>query len=166
MKLWLTTTENKCFAKMLWHLLGKYVKVTVLLVCSICTVHRAFFFFFFKSSICALFSIYKRMNRLINNVMNNIFGLVTCLFPPFFFQVHQLGLSFFFWIFFLRIFIYLLCTCNISLHCIHIKSSNYYIHLISSIVHIWFIESLSLFIYFFKVLNSCYSVTLVCQVVL
>ena len=59
MKLWLTTTENKCFVKMLWHLLGEYVKTTVLLVCSICTVHRFFYFFilfFSQSSICALFS--------------------------------------------------------------------------------------------------------------
>ena len=58
MKLWLTTTENKCFVKMLWHLLGEYVKTTVL--CSICTVHRFFYFFilfFSQSSICALFSI-------------------------------------------------------------------------------------------------------------
>ena len=37
MKLWPTTTENKCFVKMLWHLLDKCVKVTVLLICSICT---------------------------------------------------------------------------------------------------------------------------------
>ena len=35
---------------MLWHLLGECVKVTVLLVCSICI------FFFFQSSICAIFS--------------------------------------------------------------------------------------------------------------
>ena len=34
---------------MLWHLLGECVKVTVLLVCSICI-------FFFQSSICAIFS--------------------------------------------------------------------------------------------------------------
>ena len=54
MKLWPTITENKYFVKMLWHLLGEYVKVTVLLVCSICIVHR-FFFFFPQSSICALF---------------------------------------------------------------------------------------------------------------
>ena len=45
MKLWPTTTENKCFVKMLWHLLGEYVKVTVLLVCSICTVYHFFYFF-------------------------------------------------------------------------------------------------------------------------
>ena len=57
MKLWPTTTENKCFVKMLWHLLDECVKVTVLLVCSICT------FFFFQFSICALFSyIYKSAN--------------------------------------------------------------------------------------------------------
>ena len=49
MKLWPTTNENKCFVKMLWHLLGECVKATVILVCSICT-------FFFQSSICAIFS--------------------------------------------------------------------------------------------------------------
>ena len=64
--MWPTTTENKCFVKMLWHLLGEYVKATVLLVCSICTIHRFFLFFYFYSflvidlcslfySICALF---------------------------------------------------------------------------------------------------------------
>ena len=60
MKLWATTTENKCFVKMLWHLLDECVKVTILLVYSICIVHR---FFFFHSSICALFSIYKRKKK-------------------------------------------------------------------------------------------------------
>ena len=49
MKLWLTTTENKYFVKMLWHLLGECIKTTVLLVCSsgtIATVATKFFFFF------------------------------------------------------------------------------------------------------------------------
>ena len=54
MKLWPTTTENKCFVKMLWHLLDECVKITVLLVCSICA-HHHFFFIFSQSSICALF---------------------------------------------------------------------------------------------------------------
>ena len=49
MKLWPTTNENKCFVKMLWHLLDECVKATVLLVCSICI-------FFFQSSICDIFS--------------------------------------------------------------------------------------------------------------
>ena len=44
MKLWPITTKNKYFVKMLWHLLGEYVKLTVLLVYSICTVHRFFYF--------------------------------------------------------------------------------------------------------------------------
>ena len=47
MKLWPTTAENKCFVKMLWHLLGKCVKVKVLLVCLsgiVTTVATAFFF--------------------------------------------------------------------------------------------------------------------------
>ena len=38
MKLWPTTTENKYFVKMLWHLLGECVKTTLLLVCSSGTV--------------------------------------------------------------------------------------------------------------------------------
>ena len=37
MKLWPITTKNKCFVKMLWHLLGECVKATVFLVCSIYT---------------------------------------------------------------------------------------------------------------------------------
>ena len=47
--MWLTITENKCFMKMLWHLLGECVKPTVLLVCSSGTVATEFFF---KSSVC------------------------------------------------------------------------------------------------------------------
>ena len=46
MKLWPTTTKNKCFVKMLWHLLGECVKVTVLLVYSICTFFFQFVLFF------------------------------------------------------------------------------------------------------------------------
>ena len=48
MKLWPTITENKCFVKMLWHLLGECVKATVLLIClsgTIATVAIEFFFF-------------------------------------------------------------------------------------------------------------------------
>ena len=51
MKLWPTTTEKKYFVKMLWHLLGEYIKYTVLLICSngtIATVATRFFFFFFS----------------------------------------------------------------------------------------------------------------------
>ena len=65
MKLWPTTTENKCFVKMVWHLLSECVKIKVLLVCSSGTVVIVFFFFFslpfvlfFKLcrySTCALF---------------------------------------------------------------------------------------------------------------
>ena len=46
MKLWPITTENKCFVKMLWHLLGECVKTTILLVCSsgiVATVVIVFF---------------------------------------------------------------------------------------------------------------------------
>ena len=49
MKLWPITTENKCFVKMLWHLLGKCVKATVFLVYSsdtVAIIAIEFFFFF------------------------------------------------------------------------------------------------------------------------
>ena len=84
MKLWSTITENKCFVKMLWHLLGECVKATVLLVCSICTVQ---FFFFW---ICAFFFLYiKRVNR--KSYSNFVTVVMVCLtFWPFFF----FGLSF------------------------------------------------------------------------
>ena len=98
MKLWLTTTENKCFVKMLWHLLGEYVKTIVLLVCSICTVHRFFYFLFlffsnhrfvpfFFYSIFALFiqsfSLFIYSSILVSHFV--FLFLVFCLyfFPPF-----------------------------------------------------------------------------------
>ena len=65
MKLWPTTTKNKCFVKMLWHLLGECVKATVLLVCSsgtVATVATEFFFFSLFSLPFVLFfllNIYK-----------------------------------------------------------------------------------------------------------
>ena len=64
MKLWPTTTENKYFVKILWHLLGEYVKTTVLLCCSSGTVATGatkFFFFSFFSLLFVLFflNIYK-----------------------------------------------------------------------------------------------------------
>ena len=40
-----TTTKNKYFVKMLWHLLGECVKVTVFLVCSSGTVATVVTFF-------------------------------------------------------------------------------------------------------------------------
>ena len=49
MKLWPTTTENKYFVKILWHLLDECVKVTILLVCSSDTVATTFFLFLFSS---------------------------------------------------------------------------------------------------------------------
>ena len=49
-----TTTENKCFVRMLWHLLGVCVKATVLLVCSMCIVHR-FLFLFLVICLCSFF---------------------------------------------------------------------------------------------------------------
>ena len=57
MKLWPTTTENKCFVKMLWQLLGEWVKATGLLVCSsgtVATVATAVFFFL-QSFFCTFF---------------------------------------------------------------------------------------------------------------
>ena len=57
MKLCPITTENKYFVKILWHLLGECVKVTILLVCSSGTVATvatkiSFFFFSLQSSVC------------------------------------------------------------------------------------------------------------------
>ena len=55
MKLWPTTIENKCFVNMLWHLLGEYLKTTVLLVCSsgtVATVATKIFFSPLQSSVC------------------------------------------------------------------------------------------------------------------
>ena len=133
----------------MWHLLGECIKVTVLLVC---LIYCSSFFFFLVIDLYSFFLYIKKANRLMNSVMNIIFGLVTCLFPPFFFlQLYQLGLSFFF---FLKIFVCLLCTCNVNLYCIHTKSNKYYIHLISSWTMLWtffwFSElPLSLFFFFF-----------------
>ena len=62
MKLWPTTTENKYFVKILWHLLGECVKATVVLVCSSGTVAivttKFFFFFFFSLPFVLLKKIY------------------------------------------------------------------------------------------------------------
>ena len=46
MRLWPTTTKNKCFVKILWHLLGKCVKVIVL---------SGLFNVYYSSFFCALF---------------------------------------------------------------------------------------------------------------
>ena len=55
-----------------------------------------YYYFFLVIDFCSFFLYIKRANRLMNSIMNSIFGLVTCLFPPFFFlHVHQFGLSFF-----------------------------------------------------------------------
>ena len=62
-----------------------------------------------------------------NSIMTSIFSLVTCLFPPFFPSSSPTWSELVF--FFQWIFICLLSTCNVSLHCIHTKSSKYYIHL-------------------------------------
>ena len=66
MKLWPTTTENKCFVKMLWHLLVECVKTTVLLVCSNGTVASAPTLFFFSFGLpfvlFFLLNIYKNLH--------------------------------------------------------------------------------------------------------
>ena len=69
-----------------------------------------------------------------NSVMNNIFGLVSCLFPLFnfffFFLISSSSPTWFDLIFFLLKDLYMFTfTCNVSLHCIHTKSRKYYIHL-------------------------------------
>ena len=69
MKLWPTTVKNKYFVKMLWHLLGEYVKATLLLVCSsgnVATVATEIFFLFFFFSLpfvlFFLLNIYKNLH--------------------------------------------------------------------------------------------------------
>ena len=76
MKLWPTIIENKYFVKMLWHLLGKCVKVIVLLVCSICTVHHFFFIFYFFPIIdlCSFF--YSIFARFIQRFSLFIYGSI------------------------------------------------------------------------------------------
>ena len=66
MKLWPTTPENKCFVKILWHLLDEYVKIIILLVCSSGTVAivaivaiEFFFFFGLPFLLFFLLNIYK-----------------------------------------------------------------------------------------------------------
>ena len=64
MKLWPTITENKCFVKILRHLLGKCVKVAILLICSsgtVADVDTKFFFFAFSLPFVLFFllNIYK-----------------------------------------------------------------------------------------------------------
>ena len=58
MKLWPTTTKNKCFVKILWHLLGECVKATVLLVCSSGTVATVATEFFFSLPFVLFFKIF------------------------------------------------------------------------------------------------------------
>ena len=88
-----------------------------------CFVFLFFLFFFSVIDLCSFFLYIKRANRLMNSVMNNIFDLVTCLFPPFFsFKFTNLVWAFFF-SFKGSLYVYF-STCNVSLHCIHPKSWN------------------------------------------
>ena len=81
MKLWPTTTENKCFVKMLWHLLGECIKITILLICSICTVHHLFFFLVIN--LCSLF--YNIFALLIQHFSLFIYGSILVSHFVFFF---------------------------------------------------------------------------------
>ena len=129
MKLWLSTTKNKCFVKMLSHLLGEYVKTTVLLVCSICIVHHFFYFFpvidlcFFFYRIFALFI--QRFSLFIYN------SILASHFVLFFFFFSVFCLYFFF------PFIYITVH-PVFLHCERT---------IAAIV-LWFHESFFLFFFF------------------
>ena len=58
MKLWPTITENKCFVKMLWHLLGEYVKATIFLLCSICTIHCFLFLYLVRGGLRGLIYVF------------------------------------------------------------------------------------------------------------
>ena len=82
MKLWPATTENKCFVKMLWHVLGECVKATVLLVClsgTVATVATEFFFFFFSLSFVLFFKkIFIKTNMwgpVISGVLLRLYGM-------------------------------------------------------------------------------------------
>ena len=114
MKLWLTTIENKCFMK---HLLGEYVKIIILLVCSICTVHRLFYFYFFPVidlcsffySIFALFiwrfSPFIYSSILVSHFVFLFFSLLFVLFFPFYIY-HCTSSVFALWAY---------CSCNSAL---------------------------------------------------
>ena len=95
-----------------------------------CSSLFIFYFHFFPViDLYFFFSIYiKRANRLINSIMNSIFGLVTCLFSLFFsFKFTNLVWACFF-SFKGSLCVYFLLVRNVSLHCIHTKNSKYYIH--------------------------------------
>ena len=98
--------------------------------CSSLLFHFYLLLFFSVINLCSFFFLYiKRAYRLMNSVMNSIFCLVTYLFSLFFFFFFFSPTWFELVFFFERIFICLLFTCSVSLHCIHTKSNKYYIHL-------------------------------------
>ena len=93
-------------------------------------------------NICQFLCVYnlyiKRANRLMNSYFNWFSELSFFLFffLNFFYKCFLQSLPIWFelvfvfcFIILLRIFTCLLCTCNISLYCIHTKSGKYYIHL-------------------------------------
>ena len=116
---------------MLWYLLGEYVKTTILLVYSICTVHRFFFpshrFVLFFYSIFALFI--RRFSLFIYRSI-----LVSHFFFFFFFSL------LFVLFFFPFLYIIIQCFCAVHLQC-------------------HFIEPFCLFFFFF--FNSSYDTKLV-----
>ena len=67
----------------------------------------------------------KRNKRLMYSILVYSIGELHFFFP----FKHTFGLSFVFVLVFLRIFICLLCTCNVCLHCRHRKNGKYYTHL-------------------------------------
>ena len=114
MKLWPTTTENKCFVKMLWHLLGEYVKGTILLICSICTIHRflffIFYFYFFPvidlcSFFYSIFALFIYSSILVSHFVFFFLSLLFVLFFPFYIY-HFTSSVFALWVY---------CSCNSAL---------------------------------------------------
>ena len=128
MKLWLTTIENKCFMK---HLLGEYVKIIILLVCSICTVHRLFYFYFFPViDLCSFFY--------------SIFALFIWRFSPFIYS--SILVSHFVFLFFSLLFVLFFpfyiyhCTSSVFALCVHYSYNS---ALVSWVLFFFFVYSTS-----------------------
>ena len=119
---------------MLWHLLGEYVKATVLLVCSICTVHRFFFLFpvidlcSFFYSIFALFiqrfSLFIYSSILVSHFVFFFFKVLNisysskrhCSYNSYFFFFFPFQSSVCTFFFLLYILLYIQCFCAVHLH--------------------------------------------------
>ena len=125
MKLWPTTIKNKCFVKMLWHLLGECVKATILLVCSICIVNL--FFFFPRHQFVLFFSIvfFYCSYNVFHYSSTVPFWLATLSFFLFFLS--------FVCTFFLLLYIslYIQCFCTVHLQCHFVEPLFFFFFLLS-----------------------------------